>query len=101
MRFRQERKIQARQNDERHQEIDTHDNSQRQHGNANRHRGFAMTAVADLRGIEFARGRRPLPDDLIIGDRARGDISTTAIALTCPPSGGFGNGRATTSQIPA
>ena len=51
-----------------------------------------MTAVADLRGIEFARGRRSLPNDLIIGDRARGDIGTTAIALTCPPSGGFATG---------
>ena len=92
MRFRQERKVQARQNDERHQEIDAHDNNQRQHGNANRHRGFAMTAVADLRGIEFAGGRRPLPDDLIISDRARGDVGITTIALTCPPGGGFGTG---------
>jgi len=87
-----ERKVQTRQNNERHQEIDAHDNNQRQHGNTDRHRGFAMTAAADFRGIEFARGRRPLADDLIIGDRARGDISTTTIALTCPPSGGFGTG---------
>jgi len=34
-----------------------------------------MATVTDLRRIEFARGRRPLSNELILGDRFGSDIA--------------------------
>ena len=96
----QKRKVESRQNEQRHQEIDAHDHRERQHGHGDRRRGVAVAAVADFRGIEFAGGRRPLANDLIFGDRI-GSRHRRRHSPRRPAAQRLRHGRATTSRIPA
>ena len=49
-----------------------------------------MATVTDLRRIEFARGRRALSNDFILGDRFGNDIAAAPVTLSGAACAGFG-----------
>ena len=95
--LRQEREVETRQNDQRHQEIDADDDDQRQHGQSDGRRRVAVMAVADLGGIELACGRRALADDLDRRRRRSGCRVSAPIALARPRAAASAR-RATTGR---
>src|SRR5262249_61339316 len=96
--LRQERKVETRQNDQRHQQVDAHHDDQRQEGPSDRRRGGAVLATMDFGGIEFARGRCELAYYGIVrrGINHRAVWSTVAFPERRPPPAST-----TTSRTPA
>src|SRR5262249_21265646 len=76
--------------DKRHQEIDGHDDDERQCRKQGGWCGIAMMPVLYFRRIEFSRGRSSLADHLIICSSIDADGCFGSITLACSPSGSLG-----------
>ena len=81
----QERKVEARQDEERHHQVDPDHHHQRQRRSGNGGRGFAVTAVMDFRGIELACRGRELAHAQVVGRGQRSPAG--AITFAAPARG--------------
>jgi hypothetical protein len=81
--------VEARQDDQRHQQIDADNDAEGERRPENRRSGLAAISTMDFRRIKFSRGGRALAHEFIIGSLLAHTVGIRPIALACPPRRAF------------